>query len=73
MRSAFSESFTKGGLVGVCADDGWSQTSVICRHMRKGLALAAVSVVVVFAVLILTLVFRPEGLLGERLADWKKV
>jgi branched-chain amino acid transport system permease protein len=29
--------------------------------------------VVVFAVLILTLVFRPEGLLGERLADWKKV
>jgi branched-chain amino acid transport system permease protein len=29
--------------------------------------------VVVFAVLILTLVFRPEGLLGERLADWKKI
>ena len=29
--------------------------------------------VVAFAVLILTLVFKPEGLLGEKLADWKKV
>ncbi len=29
--------------------------------------------VVAFAVLILVLLFRPEGLLGENLADWKKV
>ena len=29
--------------------------------------------VVAFAVLILVLVFRPEGILGETLADWKKV
>ena len=29
--------------------------------------------VVAFAVLILTLVFKPEGILGEKLADWKKI
>jgi len=29
--------------------------------------------VVAFAVLILTLVFKPEGNLGEKLADWKKI
>ena len=29
--------------------------------------------VIAFALLILTLVFRPEGLLGETLPDWKKV
>jgi len=29
--------------------------------------------VVTFAVLILTLVFKPEGIFGESLADWKKV
>ncbi len=29
--------------------------------------------VVTFAVLILTLVFKPEGIFGETLADWKKV
>ena len=29
--------------------------------------------VVTFAVLISVLVFRPEGIFGETLADWKKV
>jgi branched-chain amino acid transport system permease protein len=29
--------------------------------------------VVAFAVLILILVFKPEGILGEKLADWKKI
>jgi branched-chain amino acid transport system permease protein len=29
--------------------------------------------VVTFAVLILTLVFKPEGIFGETLADWKKI
>jgi branched-subunit amino acid ABC-type transport system permease component len=29
--------------------------------------------VVAFGVLILTLVFKPDGLFGESLADWKKV
>ena len=29
--------------------------------------------VVAFAVLILVLMFRPEGIFGETLADWKKV
>jgi len=29
--------------------------------------------VVAFAVLILTLVFKPEGILGEKLSDWKKI
>jgi branched-chain amino acid transport system permease protein len=29
--------------------------------------------VVAFLVLILVLTFRPEGLLGESLADWRKV
>ena len=29
--------------------------------------------VVAFSVLILVLLFRPEGIFGETLADWKKV
>jgi branched-subunit amino acid ABC-type transport system permease component len=29
--------------------------------------------IVAFAVLILTLVFRPTGLLGETVSDWEKV
>jgi branched-chain amino acid transport system permease protein len=29
--------------------------------------------IVAFLILILTLTFRPEGILGERLADWRKV
>jgi len=29
--------------------------------------------VITFAILILTLVFRPTGLLGERLSEWEKL
>jgi branched-subunit amino acid ABC-type transport system permease component len=29
--------------------------------------------VVAFAILILTLVFRPTGILGENVSDWEKV